>query len=97
MVRPKFCLVACLLALQVQLDRADTNGVPGAACRALGDVCSQKIDGTLDKKWDYKRTLLTSAYGGLCIGKPNETFCTANWRMRRLLALPYFKSWSSLL
>ena len=86
-----------LIALQVQLYRADTNCVSGAACRALGDVCSQKIDGTLDKKWDYKRTLLTSVYGGLFIGKPNRTFRTVNRSMRRLLALAYFKSWSSLL
>lgn len=31
-------------------------------------MLSQKIDGTLDKKWNVKRTLLTSAYGGLFIG-----------------------------
>ena len=37
-------------------------------CRAVGDVLSQRIDGTLGKGWDAKRTLLTSAYGGLFIG-----------------------------
>ncbi|KAK9841824.1 hypothetical protein WJX81_005480 [Elliptochloris bilobata] len=41
---------------------------------AIGDVLSQKIDGTLDKKWDMKRTLLTSAYGGLFIGPVGHTW-----------------------
>eukprot|EP00164_Ancoracysta_twista_P010939 GFYU01016673.1.p1 GENE.GFYU01016673.1~~GFYU01016673.1.p1 ORF type:complete len:190 (+),score=45.79 GFYU01016673.1:141-710(+) len=46
-----------------------TKGITSGLLFGMGDSIAQKIDGTLDKKWDKKRTMKMAAYGA-CVFAP---------------------------